>query len=191
MKSLAGSQHKASSDLHLKSNRQVSGSMGASRSAHPAKRNFILQTLNLTYQTRSERRCLVKELKILWAVHHMLNVSGRAQDIAEAVGVKLETLNKWVDTPQWQEALDFWGYPTCFRRPWASRTEELIFYIQRAEFNHVARLWRRMIRNGEHLKPPPETQTDEPLPNRYRRPPKRGVKAHIQRAVSFFSNFNR
>ena len=148
-----------------------------------------MQTLDLTYQTRGERRRLVKELKIVWAVYHMLNVSDNAHDIAKAVNVPLEKLNKWVDTPQWQEALEFWGAPICFRQPWASRTEKVIFYIQRAEFQHVAKLWKRMVRNGEHLKPTPETQPDERLPRRYYQHPKRGIKARIQQVAS--SLFNR
>ena len=58
---------------------------------------------------KRERRRTVREIKTLWAVHHLTFNSAIADDIARAITVGKSTLYQLIETPEWTEALDFWG----------------------------------------------------------------------------------
>lgn len=51
-----------------------------------------------------------KDLKFPVAVYHFANVSRNIDKIANTVQVSERTIRRWAGTPQWEQALDMWGY---------------------------------------------------------------------------------
>lgn len=58
---------------------------------------------------RQERRKMVRQLKKIWAVHHMLFVSDSEAEIAAAVNVGVARLRIWKQTKEWHHAVAFWN----------------------------------------------------------------------------------
>ena len=48
--------------------------------------------------------------KIFFAAHHFVYISKDIDEIARIVRVKKKTLEGWMTSPLWHEALEFWGY---------------------------------------------------------------------------------
>ena len=55
-------------------------------------------------------RELKKLIKILFAAHHYCYISKDVDEIARIVRVKKKTLEDWMTSPAWYEALMLWGY---------------------------------------------------------------------------------
>ena len=55
-----------------------------------------------------ERRKMIRQLKKIWAVHHMIYISESEVEIAAAVNVGVARLQKWKQTKEWQHAIAFW-----------------------------------------------------------------------------------
>ena len=53
---------------------------------------------------------LKKTLKILFAAHHYTYISKDPDEIANVVRIKRKTLDGWMASPAWYEALMLWGY---------------------------------------------------------------------------------
>ena len=64
--------------------------------------------LNLEYNKKCHRKEIVRELQTLIATHHMLHVSPLREDIAEAVGIPVEKLDRLTQKRIWGDALTFW-----------------------------------------------------------------------------------
>ena len=104
----------------------------------------------LIEMSRSEKKKSVKELKILWAANHFINVSDLLSDIAKAVDVSEKKLEKWIDSPLWIEALKFWGVEgiALYVRPVRNDAEREQQVGMMCDLRKAAYLWRK----GEHKK---------------------------------------
>ena len=76
--------------------------------------------LNLDYDKKCHRKEIVRELQTLFATHHMMHGSPMREDIARAVGISPERLDKLTEKKAWGDALSFWTggenrslMPTC------------------------------------------------------------------------------
>ena len=96
------------------------------------------------------RKEKIKELKILWAANHFINVSDLVCDIAKAVDVSEKKLEKWIDSDLWIEALKFWGIEgiALYVRPVSTDEEREQQVGMMCDLRKAAYLWRK----GEHEK---------------------------------------
>ena len=79
---------------------------------------------------------LKKLLKIFFAAHHFVYISKDIEEIARIVRVKKKTLEDWMTSPSWHEALLFWGYSPDL-----------------GDLRVAERIWKLMIEHGHHLSP--------------------------------------
>ena len=105
---------------------------------------------------KRERRRTVRELKTNWAVHHMLWVSDITDDICKTIGVEKQTLYNWIESLEWEEALDFWGVEgkARFKRPVENERERHHICREIASLKYAESFWQEMIENGEDMFPP-------------------------------------
>ena len=96
------------------------------------------------------RKEKIKELKILWAANHFINVSDLLSDIAKAVDVSEKKLEKWIDSELWIEALKFWGIEgiALYVRPVSTDEEREQQWGMMCDLRKAASLWKK----GEHKK---------------------------------------
>lgn len=81
-------------------------------------------------------RELKKLVKILFAAHHYTYISKDVDEIAKVVRVKKRTLEGWITSPAWYEALMLWGYSPDI-----------------GDLRVAERVWRLMIDCGHDLMP--------------------------------------
>ena len=81
-------------------------------------------------------RELKKLIKILFAAHHYIYISKDADEIAKIVRVKKKTLEGWMSSPAWYEALMLWGYSPDL-----------------GDLQVAERVWKLMIEAGHDLIP--------------------------------------
>ena len=79
---------------------------------------------------------LKKLFKIFFAAHHFVYISKDIEEIARIVRVKKKTLEDWMTTPSWNEALEFWGYSPDL-----------------GDLRVAERIWKLMIEYGHDLFP--------------------------------------
>ena len=58
---------------------------------------------------RAKRRETRSKIKIYTAANHFATGLTRMNTIARRIGVSTKQLTQWVNTPEWEEALRFWG----------------------------------------------------------------------------------
>lgn len=80
------------------------------------------------------RETLTKRLKTLWAAHHFVYVSKDVADIAAAINVSPEKVEKMMRGANWDEALAFWNYK-----------------LPIGDLNLAKSVWRELIKKGEHI----------------------------------------
>ena len=81
-------------------------------------------------------RELKEVLKIFFAAHHFVYISKDLDEIARIVRVKKKTLEGWLDSPLWHEALMLWGYSPDI-----------------GDLRVAERVWKLMIECGHDLFP--------------------------------------
>ena len=110
--------------------------------------NFLMEMSKESGGKSRKRK--VKELKILWAANHFINVSDLLSDIAKAVDVSEKKLEKWIDSPLWIEALKFWGIEgiALYVRPVRNDVEREQQVGMMCDLRKAAGLWAK----GEHKK---------------------------------------
>ena len=81
-------------------------------------------------------RLLKKLLKILFATHHFTYHSKDLDEIAHLVRIKRKTLDGWMTSPAWHEALMLWGYSPDI-----------------GDLKVAERVWSLMIESGHDLLP--------------------------------------
>ena len=79
---------------------------------------------------------LKKLLKIFFAAHHFTYISKDITEIARIVRVKKKTLEDWMTSTEWREALEFWGYSPDL-----------------GDLRVAERVWKLMIEYGHDLSP--------------------------------------
>ena len=79
---------------------------------------------------------LKKLLKIFFAAHHFVYISKDTEEIARIVRVKKKTLEDWMTSTSWHEALEFWGYSPDL-----------------GDLRVAERVWKLMIECGHDLFP--------------------------------------
>lgn len=101
------------------------------------------------------RKRAFRQLKILWAAHYFLNVSDQIRDIAKAINVNKKTLRRWVKSPEWEQALQFWGVKGAglFMRPAETPEESEQLREMRKSLRYAQKEWNKMIEDGEHICP--------------------------------------
>lgn len=82
------------------------------------------------------QRTLVNALKILWAAHHYIFHSDEIEEIAGVINVAPKKLQKWMQHPDWQQALSFWGR-----------------HQKKGDLQLAERLWTQIFENGDSLLP--------------------------------------
>ena len=75
--------------------------------------------------------------KIFFAAHHFVYISKDIDEIARIVRVKKKTLEGWMTSPLWHEALEFWGYSPP----------------DLGDLRVAERVWKLMIEYGHDLFP--------------------------------------
>lgn len=107
-----------------------------------------------TTEQRGSRQQNVKHVKILWASHHAYFESNLIPDIATACKVGEAKIRKWVLTPEWKEACQFWGYtgeePL---RVYDSTWQRFQHDRMNRSFAAAEERWKYMIQNGLDLFP--------------------------------------
>ena len=74
--------------------------------------NLFPHTSHDKKKRRRQRRIITRELRVLWAVYYWHAISKDDKDIAEAIGIPVESLRKLQKQKTWKEASEFWGiYP--------------------------------------------------------------------------------
>lgn len=74
--------------------------------------NLFPHTSHDKKKRRRQRRIITRELRVLWAVYYWHAISKDDKDIAEAIGIPVESLRKLQKQKTWKEASAFWGiYP--------------------------------------------------------------------------------
>ena len=68
-----------------------------------------MNRLDISYPNKQERKKIVTDLNALFAVKHMLHVSPMRKDIAEAIGINVESLDKLTQRTVWGDAIEFWN----------------------------------------------------------------------------------
>ena len=81
-------------------------------------------------------RELKKLIKILFAAHHYCYISKDVDEIARIVRVKKKTLEGWMTSPAWYEALMLWGYSP-----------------DSGDLRVAERVWKLMVESGHDLSP--------------------------------------
>ena len=81
-------------------------------------------------------RELKKLIKILFAAHHYIYISKDVDEIARIVRVKKKTLEGWMTSPVWYEALTLWGYSPDL-----------------GDLRVAEHVWKLMIESGHDLSP--------------------------------------
>lgn len=79
-------------------------------------------------------RELKEFFKIFFAAHHFVYISKDLDEIAKVVRVKRSTLENWLNTPLWHEALMLWGYSPDI-----------------GDLRVAERVWKLMIEYGHDL----------------------------------------
>ena len=67
-----------------------------------------MNRLNLESPNKQMRAEKVRELNALFAAKHMLKVSPRREDIAEAIGIGVDKLDRLTEKRVWGDAVEFW-----------------------------------------------------------------------------------
>ena len=153
-----------------------------------------MKSISLDTQTRCKRRRAVKKIKIYAATHHMLYVSQITDDIAKAVNVAPQTIEKWAQGSSiWKDAVKFWqGHDDCHVQPVASPEEARQLEKQSRSFNKASRVWKQMIQHGQDLFPPkdfiypgmhPILENDD-----WQKPTRQGWRAWISKVFRCFAH---
>lgn len=102
-----------------------------------------------------ERRKMVRQLKKIWAVHHMLFISDSEAEIAAAVNISIGKLQQWKQSKEWQHAIAFWTVDTTFQSIQQEK-EDVERKAIRKEWRSLAcaeKLWIQIIEEGYDLYP--------------------------------------
>lgn len=106
---------------------------------------------------RVERRKMVRQLKKIWAVHHMLFISDSEAEIAAAVNVGIARLQKWKQSKEWEHAVAFWtgNANTVSIVSLGTDDEESREPLRKARKSLKAaeRYWKQIIQEGYDLFP--------------------------------------
>lgn len=122
--------------------------------------------LNLSPDLSSEERAeSIRILKLYLAAHLFLQRSYYIPDLARAVNVSRDTLRDMIDSPEWEEALKFWG---VIGERLSVRPEEHseVNQMQRdmdISLRDAEKIWTDMINAGGHIDP----SRMPPLPDNY------------------------
>ena len=93
------------------------------------------QWKGLAFLMNADRE-LKKLIKLLFAAHHYIYISKDVDEIARIIRVKKKTLEDWMTSPAWSEALMLWGYSPDL-----------------GDLRVAENVWKLMIESGHHLKP--------------------------------------
>ena len=83
-----------------------------------------------------DQRTLTHYLKTMWASHHFIFSSKDIADIATVVNISPDRLERMMRSPNWDEALHYWGYR-----------------IPAGDLALAQKLWADMIERCEHINP--------------------------------------
>ena len=122
---------------------------------------MTIECMKLDFETESKaqrkraRKKMIKPLKAKWAVYHMIRGSDNATDICHAVHLSRNNLEKLINSPAWEEALDFWFVEGLerFRVPVENEKESEQLRKQKLSLKVAEKHWREMIQNGDDLFP--------------------------------------
>ena len=79
--------------------------------------------LPMTEAERARRETEDRKSRIRTAASHYIHAGKSPASIARMLKVSLETLNEWINSPDWKEALEFWGFFGEEARPLRNRKQ--------------------------------------------------------------------
>ena len=97
--------------------------------------------LDLSYDKKCHRKEKIRELNALFAAKHMLQVSPRREDIAEAIGIGVEKLDRLTEKRVWGDAVSFWTAGAT--RDVKPKTESALTLT--GDMRQSEKLWQQMF----------------------------------------------